>query len=190
MISASKYQHIINFMSLLKVSLCINRPKQRLLCMDTRRGCRSKRSPTPWKNKNIFFTVWGAFLLLFSMGRALCFFVFLWGAFFIVWRPFCYFFFTWGAFLPRFPLGVGLFSQCGGLFSLFFSMWGDFFVFMGNFKSLWFFCKLAPSPYDLFCGRMLLCNFHPMSSAITYNGHYVPNKAHCNTRVQFTITMK
>ena len=28
MISASKYQHIIYFMSLLKVSLCIHRPKQ------------------------------------------------------------------------------------------------------------------------------------------------------------------
>ena len=114
-------------MSLLKVSLCINRPKQRLLCMDTRRWCRSKRSPTPWKNKIIFFAVW---------------------------RPFCY----------VFLLAWGLFHNVGAFFAIIFFMWGDFFVFM------WDLCLygLAPSPYNLFCGHMLLCNFHPMFSAIMY----------------------
>ena len=160
-------------MSLLKVSLCINRPKQRLLCMDTRRGCRSKRSPTPWKNKNFFFAVWGAFLLLFFTGRL------------------CYFFITWGAFLLRLPPDVGPFSQCRGLFCYYFLHVGGLFLSSWGILCLHrFFYGLAPSPYNLFCGRMLLCNFHPIFSAITYSGHYVPNKAHCNTRVQFTTTRK
>ena len=126
MISASKNQHIIHFMSLLKVSLCINGPKQRLLCMDTRRGAGVSTSPpTPERTKTFFFAVWG-----------------------------------------------------------------NFFVFLGDFMSLWVFFMGLPLPLGFFCGRMPLCNLHPMSSAITYSGHYVPNKAHCNTRVQFTITMK
>ena len=62
-------------MSLLKVSLCINRPKQKLMCMDARRGRRSKHSPTPWKNRNIFFSYMGGggLMLLFSMWVRLCY---------------------------------------------------------------------------------------------------------------------
>ena len=181
-------------MSLLKVSLCINRPKQGLLCMDTHRGCRSKRSPTPWKNKIIFFCCMGAFLLLFIHGEGFMLrFSFyegfcssygdLFATFFLRWGPFCYVFLLVWDFFHNVGAFFANFSLCA-------HMWGEFFVFMGDFMSLWVFYGVAPSPYDLFCGRMLLCNFHPMSLAITYSGHYVPNKAHCNTRVQFTITMK
>ena len=192
MISASKYQHIIYFMSLLKVSLSINRPKQRLLCMDTRRGCRSKRSPIPWKNKNIFFSYMGGlFATSFPWGG-------LYTTFFSLWS---FFFHNKDALLLLFLYVEGLFTTSSSWCGAFFTMWGPFLLFfslcggenttfMGDFMSLWFFYGLAPSPYKLFCGRMLLCNFLPMSSAITYSGHYVPNKAHCNTRVQFTITMK
>ena len=149
MISASKYQHIIYFMSLLKASLCINRPKQRLLCLDTRRGCRSKRLPTPWKNKNfLYFVVWGAFLLLSFHGEG---FMLRFSSYEGLFSSYGGLFATFslrggGAFLLRLPPGVGPFSQCGGLFCYFFSMWEDFFVFMGDFMSSWIFYGLAPSP--------------------------------------------
>ena len=125
------------------------------------------------------------------MGRALCY----------VFLLMKFFFHNKDALLLLFLLVEGLFTTSSSWCGAFFTMWGPFLLFfslcggenttfMGDFMSLWFFYGLAPSPYKLFCGRMLLCNFHPMSSAITYSGHYVPNKAHCNTRVQFTITMK
>ena len=137
MISASKYQHIIYFMSLLKVSLCINMPKQRLLSMDVRRGCRSKRSPTLWKNKNFFSLYGGLFCYFFSMGRALCYVFLLMSFFFIVWRPFCYFFYV-GAFLLRLPPGVRPFSQCGGLFHNVGAFFLEFVsLFGGTFLSSW-----------------------------------------------------
>ena len=159
--------------------------------MDTRRGCRRKRSPTPWKNqKKFFFAVCWAFLLFFSReGFMLRFssdeglfssYGGLFATFSLRGWPFCY----------VFLLVWGLFHNVGAFFAIIFSMWGDFFVFIGDFMSLWGFYELAPSPYNLFCGRMLLCNFYPMFSAITYSGHYVPNKAHCNTLVHFTITRK
>ena len=184
-------QHIIYFMSLLKVSLCINRPKQRLLCMDTRRGCRRKRSPTPWKNKKIFFSLYGGsvcsffhgegFMLRFSSDE---------GFFSSYGGLFATFSLRGGLFCYVFLLVWGLFHNVRAFFAIIFSIWEDFFVFMEDFMSLWVFYGLAPSPYNLFCGGMLLCNFYPMFSAITYSGHCVPNKAHCNTRVQFTITRK
>ena len=172
MISASKYQHITYFMSLLKVSLCINGPKQRLLCMDTRRGCRSKRSPTHWKNKNIFFFLYGGpFCYFFSMGRTLCYVVLLMRGLFHCKEAFL---------LPLLYVG-GLFATSSSWCGAFFTMWGPFCYFSpcgGTFLSSWrilclyaFFYGLAPSLYDLFCGRIILCNFHPMSSAITYSGH-------------------
>ena len=95
------------------------------------------------------------------------------GDFFIVWRHFCYVFFTWGAFLLRLPPGVKPFSQYGDLFCYFFlhlvglfCLHGGFHVFMGIFMGL-----PLIAPYDLFCGRMLLCKFHLISSAVTYSGH-------------------
>ena len=159
MISASKYQHIIYFMSLLKVSLCINSPKQRLLCMDTRRECRSKRSLTPWKNKKHFISPFCYFFYEEGfMLRSSSYEVF----FFIVWRPFCYFFFTWGAFLLRRPPGVGLFSQCGGLFCYFFLHLGGLFVFMGDFMSLCFFLMgLLLPPMIYFAGTCYYVTFIP-----------------------------
>ena len=143
-------------MSLLKVSLCINRPKQR--------HTQGEGFMLRFSSDEGLFSSYGGLLLLFLYVEG----------------PFCY----------VFLLVWGLFHNVGAFFAIIFSMWGDFFVFMGDFMFLWFFYGLAPSPYNLFCGHMLLCNFHPMFSAITYSGHYVPNKAHCNTRVQFTITMK
>ena len=146
--------------------------------------------PPPRKTKTFFFAGWGAFLLLFSMGRALCYVYLLMKVFYRI-----------EAFLLFFLYVGGLFVTSSSWCEAFFTMWGPFLLFLFHverlFLSLWwilclygFFYGLAPSPYDLFCGRMLLCNFHPMFSAITYSGHYVPNKAHCNTHVQFTITMK
>ena len=181
MISASKYQHIIYFMSLLKVSLCINRSKQRLLCMDTRRGYRSKRSiAPPGRTKTLFSLYGGAFLLLFFHGEG----------FMLHFSSYKGLFSSYGGLFATSSSCCGPFSQCGGLFCYFFlhvagllSSWGILCLYV-------FFYGVAPSPYDLFWGRMLLCNFHPMSSAINYSGHYAPNKAHCNTRVQFTIAMK
>ena len=177
-------------MSLLKVSLCINRPKQRLLCMDTHRGCRSKRSPTPWKNKNIFFRCmgglfatffpWGGFMLRFSSYKD----------FFHRMEAFLLLFSRGGLFCYVFLLVWGLFHNVGAFFAIFSPCGGSFLSSWGILCVYVFLYGVAPSPYDLFCGRMLLCNFHPMSSAITYRRHYVPNKAHCNTRVQFTITIK
>ena len=132
-------------MSLLKDSLCINKPKQRLLCMDTRRGCRSKRSPTPWENKNIFIRYMGAFLLLFSMGRALCYVFLLMRGFFHR-RSFFYFFNTWGAFLLSLPPGVGSFSQCGGLFCYFFLHLGGLFCLHRGFHFFMVFLWACPFP--------------------------------------------
>ena len=118
MISASKYQYIIYFMSLLKVSLCINRPKQRLLCMDTRGwgGCKSKRSLTPWKNKNIFFHCMGGLFAIFSMGRASCYV-------FLLMRVF---FHCMEAFLLLFLYVGSLFAKFSSWCVAFFTMWGPF----------------------------------------------------------------
>ena len=141
MTSASKYQHTIYFMSLLKVALCINRPKQRLLCMDTRRGCRSKRSPTPGRTKKFFSLYGGSFCYFFSVGRALCYVFLLMRGFFHR-----YFFFTWGAFLLRLPPGVGPFSQCGGLFCYFFLHVVGLFCLHGGFHVFMFFFMGLPLP--------------------------------------------
>ena len=124
---------------------------KRLLYMDIRRGCWSKRSATPWKNKNIFFSLYGGpFCYYFSIGRALCYVFLLMRDFFHCMEAFLLLFLNVGVFLLRLPPGVGPFSQCGGLFANFFSMWGDFFVFIGDFMSLWFFYGLAPSPPMIF----------------------------------------
>ena len=191
MISASKYQHITCFMSLLKVSLCINRPKQRLLGMDTRRGCRSKRSPPPpGRTKTFFFAVWGAFLLLFFHGGGFILRFSCYEGLFYCMEAFLLLFLYVGTFLLRLSPGVGLFSQCGGLFGSFFLYVGGLFCLHGGFYVFMVFFMGLLLPSMIFLRRMLLCNFDPMSSAITDSGHYVPNKAHCNTRVQLTITMK
>ena len=152
--------------------------------MDTRRGCRNKRSPTPRKN-NFFFCCMGDLFAPFFHGEGFMLRFFsdegffsscggLFVTFSLCGGPFCY----------VFLLVWGLFHNVGAFSLLFSPCRGEFFVFMGDIMSLcFFFIGLAPSPYNLFCGHMLLCNFHPMFSAITYSGHYVPNKPHCNTRV-------
>ena len=123
MISASKYQHIIYFMSLLKVSFCIYKPKQRLLFMDTRRGCRSKRSPTPWKNQNIFFRCMEGHFATFFHGEG---FMLRFYSYEVFISSYGSLFATFllrgggGAFLLHLPFGVGRFSQCRGLFCYFF----------------------------------------------------------------------
>ena len=129
MISASKYQYIIYFMSLLKVSLCINRPKQRLLFMDTHHSdCIYKyvgvsARPPPGRTKTFFFAVWGAFLLLFFHGEGFMLrfssyesLFSLYGGFFATFSlrvgPFCY----------VFLLVWGLFHNVEAFFAIFFSM--------------------------------------------------------------------
>ena len=145
MISASKYQHITYFMSLLKVSLCINRPKQRLLCMDTRRGCRSKRSTTPWMNKNFFFSLYGGpFCSFFSMGRALCYVFLLMRGFFHCMEAFLLLFLYVGGLFATSSSWCGAFFTMWGPFLLFFLHVGDFFVFMGDFMSLCVFLWACP----------------------------------------------
>ena len=138
MISASKYQHIIYFMLLLKVSLCINRPKQRLLIVyGHTQGCRSKRSPTPWKKKNIYFRCMGAFLLLFILEEG----------FMLRFSSYGVLFSSYRGLLATFSLRRGLFHNVGAIFAIFFSMWRDFFVSMWDFMSLCFFYGLASSRY-------------------------------------------
>ena len=158
-------------MSQLKVSLCINRPKQRLLCMDTRRGCRSKRSPTPWKNKNISFAIWVFFCYFLSMGRALCYV-------FLLMRGF---FHRMEALLLLFLYVGGLFatssSWCGAFFTmpflLFFSPFGGTF-FMADFMSLWgFFMGLPLPPMIYFANACYYVTFIPclppsLTAAIMY----------------------
>ena len=141
MISASKYLHIIYFKSLLKVSLCINRPKQRLVCMDTRRGCRSKRSLTPWKNKKqFFFYCMGGLFAIFFYGRALCYVFLFMGVFFSLYGGlFVTFFLRGGPFCYVFLLACGFFHYVGAFFVIFspfvgtFCLHGGFYVFMGFF---------------------------------------------------------
>ena len=137
MISASKYQQIIYFMPLLKDPLCINRAKQRLLCMDTHRGCRSKRLPTPWKKKNfLFFSLYeGPFCYILSMGRALCYVFLLMRGFFhrmegflllfiYAGGPFCYvFLLVWGLFHYFFLHVGGLFCLRGGFYVFMVFLW-------------------------------------------------------------------
>ena len=129
-------------MSLLKVSLCINRPKQRLLCMDIRSGCRSKRSPTPWKNKTFFFSQYGGpFCSFFSMGSALCYVFLLMKGFFHCLEAF---------------LLVSLYVGGGGPFCcVFLLVWGLFhnvgafllvFLYLGRLLSLWFFLWACSFP--------------------------------------------
>ena len=117
-------------MSLLKVSLCIGLNKD--YCTWTHAwGAEVSARPPPGRTKTFFFAVWGAFLLLFSMGRALCYVYLLMGGFFhcmdglfatfsLRGGPFCYvFFLVWD-----------LFHNVGAFFAIFFSLWRDFFVFM------------------------------------------------------------
>ena len=157
-------------MSLLKVSLCVNRLKQRPLCMDTRRGAGVSAIPPHGKTKFLFFS---AFLLLFFTGRVLCYVFLLMRGFFHRMETFLLLFLYVGGLFATSSSWCGAFFIMLGPFLLLFSpCGGDFFVFMVDFMSLWLFYGLAPSPYNLFCGHMLLCNFHPMFSAITYSGHY------------------
>ena len=145
MISASKYQHITYFMSLLKVSLFINRPKQRLLCMDTRRGARVSARSSPGRTKT-FFSLYGG--------------------------PFCYFFPCRGI-CYVFLLVCGLFHNVE-VFLLFFSLIaGTFFVFMGDFMSLWVLLWDCPSPYDFLAESCYYVAFIPcpplsLTAAIMY----------------------
>ena len=131
--------------------------------MDTRRDAGVSTCPTPERTKTYFFCCMGG---LFAT------------------------FFPWWAFMLRFSSYEGFFAQCGGLFCYFFLHVGELFCLHEGFHVFMGFLWACPFPLGFFCMRMPLCNLHPMSSAITYSGHYVPNKAHCNTRVQFTITMK
>ena len=143
--------------------------------MDSPRVCWKKRSQPPGKSKHRF-SLYGepfryVFLLMWGGGLYHCL------------EALLLLFLYVGAFLLRFSPNVGPFSPCGCYFRYFFLHVVGVFVFMWGFYGL-------TLPYEIFCGRMQLCNLHPMSSAITYSGHCVPNKANCNTRLQFTIAIK
>ena len=118
-----------------------------------------------------FFVV--PFCYFFSMGRPLCYVsLFMRG-----------FFHRMDAFLLLFLYVGGLFATSSSWCGAFFTMWGPFLLFFspcggtfflhGGFYVFMRFYGLAPSPYDLFCGRKLLCNFHPcpppsLTAAIMY----------------------
>ena len=130
--------------------------------MDTCRGCRSKRSPTPGKKQTFFSLYGGPFCYFFSMGKALCYvFLFMRGFFSSYGDLFATFFFTWGAFLLRLPLGVGPFSHCGGLL-LFFSLCGGLFCLHGGFYVFMsFFIGLPFPPMIYFAGACYYVTFIP-----------------------------
>ena len=124
---------------------------KRLLYMDTRRGCWSKRSPTPWKNENFFFAVWGAFLLLFFHREGFMLRFSSYEGLFHCMEAFLLLFLYVGGFFATSSFWCGAFFTTWGPFLLFFSPCGrTFFVFIGDFMSLWFFYGLAPSPHDFF----------------------------------------
>ena len=136
-------------MSLLKVSLCINRPKQRLLCMDTRRGCRSKRSPTPWKNKNIYFRCMGGFFATFFHGEGFMLrFSSYEGLFSSYGSLIATFSLRGGPFYYVLPLVWDPFHNVGAFFAIFFSIWGYFLSSWGILCLYVFFYGLTHSPYD------------------------------------------
>ena len=120
---------------------------KRLLYMDTRRGCWSKRSATPLEKQKHFFAVWGAFCYYFSIGGALCYV-------FLLMRDF---FHCMEAFLLLFLYVGGFFATSSSWCGAFFTMWGPFLLIFspcgGTFLSSWgilclygFFYGLAPSP--------------------------------------------
>ena len=152
MISASKYQHIITFMSLLKVSLRVNGKKPKDYCTWTHAGGAGVSAHPPLEKQKHFFSLYGgSFCYYFSMGRALCYVFFSYEELLLLYGGlFATFSLRGGLFCYVFLLVWGLFHNVGAFFANFFSLWGNFFVFIGDFMSLWFFYGLAPSPHDIF----------------------------------------
>ena len=117
---------------------------KRLLYMDTRRGCWSKRSATPLEKQKHFFSL---FLLLFFHGEGFMLrFSSYEGLLSLYGGLFATFSLRGGLFCYVFLLVWGLFHNVGAFFANFFSMWGDFFVFIRDFMSLWFFLWACPFP--------------------------------------------
>ena len=109
MISASKYQHIITFMSLLKVSLCVNGPNQKTIVHGHTQGEKQKH----------FFSLYGEpFCSYFSIWRALCYV-------FLLMRDF---FHCMEAFLLLFLYVGGFFATSSSWCGAFFTMWGPFLL--------------------------------------------------------------
>ena len=106
------------------VSLSIIWPKQRLLCMCTRKGCKRAHAHHLEEQK-ISFRYMGAFLILFlHVGAFSLRFSSYGGDFFIVWKPFATFSLC-GGFLLRF-------SPCGGHFYYMFLHVGAFLSLLGG----------------------------------------------------------
>ena len=74
--------------------------------------------PPPGRTKTFVFAVWGAFLLLFFHGEALCYVFLLMISFFHRMEAFCYFF-----------LRGGYFATSSSWCAAFFTMWGPFLLF-------------------------------------------------------------
>ena len=134
-------------MSLLKVSLCINRPKQRLLCMDNAGGVGISARPPPGRTKKFFFRCMRGlfapffpgegFMLRFSSDEGLfSSYGGLFATFSLRGGPFCY----------VFLLVWGLFHNVGAFFAIIFSMWGDFFCLHGGFYVFMVFLWACPFP--------------------------------------------
>ena len=136
---------------------------KRLLYMDTRRGCWSKRSPTPLEKQKHFFSLYGGpFCYYFSIGRALCYVFLLMRDFFHCMEAFLLLFLYLGSFFATSFSWCGAFFTMWGPFSLIFSPCGGTFLSSyGDFIFLCFFYGLAPSPHDFFEGACYYVTFIP-----------------------------
>ena len=143
--------------------------------MDTRKGCRSKRSPTPRKNKNIFFSLHGGpFCHFFSMGRALCYVFFFMKVFFHCMEAFLLLFILCeGLFCYVFLLVWGLFHNVGAFFAIF-SPCGETFLSLWGILCLYAFFMGLPLPSMIyFAGACYYVTFTPcpppsLTAAIMY----------------------
>ena len=131
--------------------------------MDTRRGGRGagvSARPPPGRTKTFFFAVWGAFLLPLFHGEG---FVLRFssneGLFSSYEGLFTTFSLRGGAFCYVFLLVWGLFHNVGEFFAIFFSIWVDFLVFMGDFMSLCFFMGLPLPPMIFFADACYYVTF-------------------------------
>ena len=143
--------------------------------MDTRRGCRSNRSPTPWKNKNIFFRcIGGLFATFFSIGEGFMLrFLFYEGFFSLYGGLFATFFLREGLFCYVFLLVWGLFHNVGAFFAIF-SPCGETFLSLWGILCLYAFFMGLPLPSMIyFAGACYYVTFTPcpppsLTAAIMY----------------------
>ena len=125
---------------------------KRLLYMDTRRGCWSKRSATPLeKQKHFFRCMGGLFATIFPMGRALCYVFLLMRDFFPCMEAFLLLFLYVGGFFATSSSWCGALFTMWGPFLLIFSLCGGLFcLHRGFYVFMVFFMGLPLPPHDFF----------------------------------------